>query len=412
MVKIAVMGHGTVGSGVVEVLAKNSEGIERRAKEKIEIKYILDLRDFPDLSYSDKFVKDVNIIINDPEVEIVVECMGGLHPSFDFCMSCLKAGKSVVTSNKEMVAMKGQELLEVAKENNLNFLFEASVGGGIPIIRPICQCMAANEISAVAGILNGTTNFILTKMFEENMSFDDALQLAQNLGYAERNPTADVDGGDALRKICILASLVLGKHVYPDNVYMEGIRNITSEDVQYADRFNAAVKLIGMFKIQDDGRIQISVAPRMVSKANPLADVRDVFNAVCVVGDATDEVMFYGKGAGKLPTASAIVADVIDCVKHRTARKYVYWAPAGENMIADYHDEVCSMYMRICGKNSDELMRIANELCRGCIYVEGINPDEIAIITDSAAYSEHEKTAKALIARGVNVMSAMRTLTL
>lgn len=412
MVKIAVMGHGVVGSGVVEVLTKNSNGIERRAKEGIEVKYILDLRDFPELPYADKFVKDINVILNDPEVEIVVECMGGVNPAFDFCMNSLKAGKSVVTSNKELVAKRGQELLAVAKENNLNFLFEASVGGGIPIIRPLCQCMAANEISAVAGILNGTTNFILTKMITENMSFDDALRLAQNLGYAEKDPSADVDGDDACRKICILASLVCGKHVYPNNVYMEGIRNITLEDVAYAEKFDAAVKLIGMFKVQEDGKLQISVAPRMVSKNNPLAGVSDVFNAICVVGDATDEVMFYGKGAGKLPTASAVVADVIDCVKHRSARKYVYWEPAEENMIADYHEEVCSMYMRLCGKSNDELMTIANELCRECIYTDGVNADEIAIITDVGTYADQEITAKKFLERGVNVISAMRTLTL
>lgn len=412
MVKVAVMGHGVVGSGVVEVLMKNHNGIERRAKEGIEVKYILDLRDFPELPYADKFVKDINVILEDPEVEVVVECMGGVNPAFDFCMSSLKAGKSVVTSNKELVAKRGQELLEVAKENNLNFLFEASVGGGIPIIRPICQCMAANEITSVAGILNGTTNFILTKMITENMSFDDALRLAQNLGYAERNPSADVDGDDACRKICILASLVTGKHVYPDKVYMEGIRNITLEDVAYAEKFNAVVKLIGMFKVQENGKLQISVAPRMVSKSDPLASVNDVFNAICVVGDATDEVMFYGKGAGKLPTASAVVADVIDCVKHRTARKYVYWEPAEENMIADYHEEVCSMYLRLCGKSTDELMTIANELCRECVYTDGVNPDEIAIITDIGTYAEQEAIAKKFLERGVNVISAMRTLTL
>ena len=410
MVKIAVLGHGVVGSGVVEVLMKNHEGIARRAKEEIEVKYILDLRDFPDLPYSDKFVKDFSVIEKDPEVEIVVECMGGVNPAFDFCMRSLKAGKSVATSNKELVAAKGQELLQVAQDNNLNFLFEASVGGGIPILRPISQCMAANEISAVAGILNGTTNFILTKMITENMAFDDALRLAQNLGYAEKNPTADVDGHDACRKICILASLVSGKHVYPDDVYVEGIRNITLDDVAYAEKFNAAIKLIGLFKVQEDGRIQINVAPRMVSKSFPLAGVNDVFNAICVVGDATDEVMFYGKGAGKMPTASAVVADVIDCVKHRKARKYLYWAPAEKGMIADYHDEVCAMYMRLNGKSSDEIMTIANELCRECIYTDGVNEDEIAIITDIAPYSEQEKVARKFLARGVNVVSAMRTL--
>lgn len=412
MVKIAIMGHGVVGSGVVEVLMNNHKGISRRAKEDIEVKYILDLRDFPDLSYSDKFIKDINIILNDPEIEIVVECMGGVNPAFDFCMSSLKAGKSVVTSNKELVASKGQELIKVARDNNLNFLFEASVGGGIPIIRPICQCMAANEISAVAGILNGTTNFILTKMITENMSFDDALRLAQNLGYAEKNPTADVDGYDACRKICILASLVCGKHVYPNDVYVEGIRNITLDDVAYAEKFDAAIKLIGYFKVNDEGKIQISVAPRMVAKSMPLAGVSDVFNAICVVGDATDEVMFYGKGAGKLPTASAVVADVIDCVKHRTARKYVYWEPAEKGMVLDYHDEICSMYMRLNGKSSDDIMTIANELCRECIYTDGVNENEIAIITDVAPYSEQELVAKKFLERGVNVVGAMRTLTL
>ncbi len=412
MVKIAVMGHGVVGSGVVEVLTKNHEGIERRAKEGIEVKYILDLRDFPELPYADRFVKDIDVILGDPEVEIVVECMGGVNPAFDFCMGSLKAGKSVVTSNKELVAEKGHELLKVAQENNLNFLFEASVGGGIPIIRPICQCMAANEISAIAGILNGTTNFILTKMITESMPFDDALKLAQNLGYAEKNPTADVDGFDACRKICILASLVCGRHIYPKDVYVEGIRNISLEDVAYAEKFGAAIKLIGLFKVQEDGRIQINVAPRMVSKKSPLAGVSDVFNAICVVGDATDEVMFYGKGAGKLPTASAVVADVIDCVKHRIARKYLYWDAAQEGLVADYHEEVCSMYMRLCGKSSDEIMTIANELCRECIYTDGVNPDEIAIITDIATYAEQELIAKKFIARGVNVISAMRTLSM
>ncbi len=410
MVKIAVLGHGVVGSGVVEVLMKNHEGIARRAKEEIEVKYILDLRDFPDVPYADLFVKDFSVIENDPEVEIVVECMGGVKPAFDFCMRSLKAGKSVATSNKELVAAKGQELLQTAQDNNLNFLFEASVGGGIPILRPISQCMAANEISAVAGILNGTTNFILTKMITENMAFDEALRLAQNLGYAEKNPTADVDGHDACRKICILASLVSGRHVYPKDVYVEGIRNITLDDVAYAEKFDAAIKLIGLFKVQDDGRLQINVAPRMVSKSFPLAGVNDVFNAICVVGDATDEVMFYGKGAGKMPTASAVVADVIDCVKHRKARKYLYWEPAKKGMIADYHDEVCAMYLRLNGKSSDEIMTVANELCRECIYTDGVNENEIAIITDIATYAEQEQVTKKFLARGINVVSAMRTL--
>ena len=235
MVKIAIMGHGTVGSGVVEVLTTHADSITSRAKQEIDIKYILDLREFPDSPLADRFTKSFDDILNDPEILVVVEVMGGLHPAYDYVKSCLEAGKSVVTSNKELVAAKGAELLKIAQEKNLNFLFEASVGGGIPIIRPMSQCLAANDVVEVAGILNGTTNFILTKMINEDMSFEDALALAQKLGYAERNPAADVEGHDACRKICILASLAYGKHVYPDQVHTEGITNISLADVKYAE---------------------------------------------------------------------------------------------------------------------------------------------------------------------------------
>ena len=316
MANIAVLGHGVVGSGVLEVLTSHAASIAKRAKEEIHVKYILDLKEFPGLPYSDRFTKDFNVILNDPEVQIVVEVMGGLHPAYDFVKACLENGKSVVTSNKELVAQKGAELLAIAQANNLNFLFEASVGGGIPIIRPISQCLAANDVTEIAGILNGTTNFILTKMIREQMNFEDALKLAQQLGYAERNPSADVEGLDACRKICILASLAFGTHVYPDSVYTEGITKITLQDVDFADVWGGVIKLIGSVKKLENGQVHIMVCPMFVHRGSQLASVDDVFNGIMVRGDATGDVVFYGKGAGKLPTASAVVADVIDALKN------------------------------------------------------------------------------------------------
>ena len=289
-----MMGHGVVGSGVMEVLLSHRESIKKRAKEEVRVKHILDLREFPELPYADRFTKDFSVILNDPEVKIVVEVMGGLEPAFSYTKACLEHGKSVVTSNKELVAQKGAELLALAQKNNLNFLFEASVGGGIPIIRPISQCLAANEMTEIAGILNGTTNFILTKMIREHMAFEDALKLAQQLGYAERDPSADVEGVDACRKICILASLAYGTHVYPDGVHTEGITAITKEDVGYADAWGGVIKLIGEVKKLENGRIHIQVAPMFISRESQLANVDDVFNGILVRGDATGDVVFYG----------------------------------------------------------------------------------------------------------------------
>ncbi len=276
MANIAVLGHGVVGSGVLEVLTSHAASIAKRAKEEIHVKYILDLKEFPGLPYSDRFTKDFNVILNDPEVQIVVEVMGGLHPAYDFVKACLENGKSVVTSNKELVAQKGAELLAIAQANNLNFLFEASVGGGIPIIRPISQCLAANDVTEIAGILNGTTNFILTKMIREQMNFEDALKLAQQLGYAERNPSADVEGLDACRKICILASLAFSTHVYPDSVYTEGITKITLQDVDFADVWGGVIKLIGSVKKLENGQVHIMVCPMFVHRGSQLASVDDV----------------------------------------------------------------------------------------------------------------------------------------
>lgn len=362
MAKIAVLGHGVVGSGVLEVLTTHTESITKRAKEEIEVKSILDLRDFPDLPYSGCFTKDFSEILQDAEVNIVVEVMGGLHPAYDYVKACLENGKSVVTSNKELVASKGAELLAIAQENNLNFLFEASVGGGIPIIRPISQCLAANEVSEIAGILNGTTNFILTKMIREQMTFPDALALAQSLGYAERDPSADVEGDDACRKICILASLAFGTHVYPESVYTEGITKIELQDVDFAEVWGGVIKLIGSVKMLESGRIHIMVCPMLVSRESQLSNVDDVFNGIMVRGDATGDVVFYGKGAGKLPTASAVVADVIDCVKHFKARKYLFWEEAKPDYIADFSEAQTSAYIRAAGRNDDAVFAAAESV--------------------------------------------------
>lgn len=359
MAEIAVLGHGVVGSGVLEVLLSHGESIASRAKEEIHVKRILDLREFPELPYHHLFTKDFQDILNDPEIKIVVEVMGGLEPAFTYVKACLENGKSVVTSNKELVAAKGAELLALAQKNNLNFLFEASVGGGIPIIRPISQCLAANEVSEIAGILNGTTNFILTKMIREKMEFQTALELAQKLGYAERNPAADVEGADACRKICILASLSYGTHVYPENVHTEGITNITLADVGYAEAWGGVIKLIGEVKMLENGKIHIEVCPMFISRESQLATVDDVFNGIMVRGDATGDVVFYGKGAGKLPTASAVVADVIDCVKHFKARKYLFWEDAKPDYVEPYEESVQDVFIRGKAADSDAAFEAA-----------------------------------------------------
>ena len=345
MISVAILGHGVVGSGVAEVLLQNAEPIAEKAGDSLVVKRILDLRTFPDLPYADLFTTDFETIVQDEEIRIVVETMGGLHPAYDFVKACLLAGKSVVTSNKELVAAKGDELLAIAKDKNVNFLFEASVGGGIPILRPLSQCLAGNEIESVAGILNGTTNFMLTRMVQDSMDFESALKLAQDLGYAERNPSADVDGHDACRKICILAALAYGKHVYPEQVYTEGISAITPTDVKYAEAIGRVIKLIGQVKRQGD-RIQCMVSPLLISKDNLLAQVSDVFNAVQVCGNAVGEVMFYGRGAGKLPTASAVVGDVIDAAQHLTERKPLSWDAGFSDYVLDHADNECAVLLR------------------------------------------------------------------
>lgn len=344
---VAVMGYGVVGSGVAEVLKKNHDSILKKSMQsELNLKYILDIRDFPGDENESLMIKDFNIILQDESVGIVVETMGGLHPAFEFVSACLSAGKSVVSSNKELVAAKGDVLLRIAEEKNVSFLFEASVGGGIPIIRPLSQCLAANEIDEMYGILNGTTNFILTKMIDEGLDFDTVLRMAQENGYAEKDPTADVEGHDACRKICILASLVYGTHVYPDSVHTEGISKIDLADVEYAKSWGGVIKLIAQAKKVGENRLSALVSPAFVSADSQLANVHDVFNALLVRGNAVGDVVFYGRGAGKLPTASAIVADIIDCCQQDGTKKAYGWTSCTENIVVDYLDQPVALYIR------------------------------------------------------------------
>ena len=349
MVNVAILGFGVVGSGVAEVLATNGPHIDQKVDDLIRLKYILDVRDFPDSPFADKVVHDFSVIENDPEVSIVVETIGGAKAALDFTRRALRAGKSVVTSNKELVAEHGCELLKLAAEKGVSYLFEASVGGGIPILRPLNQCLAANEIEEITGILNGTTNYILTRMIRGGLSFDAALKEAQANGYAEQDPTADIEGHDACRKICILASLAFGRHIYPRQVPAEGITGVTLSDVAWAEACGKKLKLLGRAIRQADGRVCAYVSPHLVDVENPLAWVEDVFNAIAVKGNAIGDVMFYGRGAGKLPTASAVVADVIDAAKHRDEKKRVFWAEGGEDTTVSPDGLASAWYVRGSG---------------------------------------------------------------
>lgn len=407
MVSVAIMGHGVVGSGVAEILTTHKKKLFAGLGEEIYIKKILDLREFPDSPLADRFTKDFDDILNDREIRVVAEVMGGVNPAYDFVKKCLKSGKSVVTSNKELVAAKGAELLDIAKENNVNFLFEASVGGGIPIIRPMSQCLIANNVDEVAGILNGTTNFILTKMITDGMQFDDALKLAQDLGFAERNPAADIEGHDACRKICILASLAYGKHVYPDAVHTEGITKITLDDVKYAETFGCVIKLIGRVKKLEDGKIDIIVAPMLVPKESQLANIDYEFNGIMVRGDCTGDVVFYGKGAGKLPTASAVVADIVDCCKHLKTRKYLYWTDGDSKNILPAQESVNAMYVRVKGL---DIATKAEKIFGGVSIIEKADSadDETAFVTSEITLGEFNEKIAALTNEGAEILSTIR----
>lgn len=351
MAKIAVLGYGTVGSGVVEVLETNKDSITKRAGREIEVKSVLDLRDFPGDPIQEKIVHDVDVIINDPEIEVVVEVMGGVEPAFTFVKRALEAGKSVCTSNKALVAAHGPELLEMAKKRNLNFMFEASVGGGIPIIRPLNQSLTADEITKITGILNGTTNYILTKMDKEGSTYEETLKEAQELGYAERNPEADVEGFDACRKIAILTSLAYGSTVKFEEIRTEGITKITTKDFKYAGKLGYVVKLLAT-SCKENDKVYAITAPFMINSTHPLYNVNDVLNGIYIHGNVIGNVMFFGAGAGKLPTASAVVADVVDSVKHKGKNVMTVWS-VEKLELGDADDEVRKFFVRVKGNVSD-----------------------------------------------------------
>ena len=349
--KIGIMGFGVVGSGVGEIVGNSPDGLASRAGEAVEIASILDLRDFPDSKYK-CFTKDFNDILNNPEIEAVIEVMGGTKPAYEFTKQLLLAGKHVITSNKELVAKHGTELLKIAKEKNVNYLFEASVGGGIPIIRPLYSSLSANDLTDILGILNGTTNYILTQMIKDGESFADALKGAQEKGYAEKDPTADVEGYDTCRKIAILSSLAFGKYVDSEDIDTEGITKITLQDVAYANAMGGVIKLLGMSSKVENG-VYARVCPAILKKEHPLAGIDDVFNGIMVKGEGLGDVMFYGRGAGSLPTASAVVSDLIDVVKHRNKHIILGWTEGEDGYLLSSADQMFRFYIRLSGSDAD-----------------------------------------------------------
>lgn len=399
--KIAIMGYGVVGSGVAALLKKNAGIIRENTGAELELKRILDIRDFENDEFSCLMTKDFTDIENDDEIDVVVETMGGLNPAFDFVSRCLKKKKHVVSSNKELVAEKGSELLALAEEAGVNFLFEASVGGGIPIIRPLTRCLAGNRISALAGILNGTTNFIMTKMITERSDFSEALALAQKLGYAEKDPTADVEGIDACRKICILASLAFGSHISPSCIHTEGITKITLSDVELAERFGYVIKLIAQAKMLENSKVAIMVSPALVKRSSMLSMVNDVFNACLVRGDQTGDVLLYGKGAGKSATASAVVGDIIDCSDNSEKRKVFGWKKEACGLVEDYLNVPVRLFVRT-GNSEKEKILSAFENAE---IIENSDKNELAFITDEAAEG---KLRDSLSASGLEVLSVLR----
>jgi len=385
MINIAVLGYGTIGSGVVEVLKLNGDSICKRAGDRINVKYVLDIREFPGDPVMEVLVHDADIILNDPEVKIVVEVIGGTEPAYSYVKEALLKGKSVVTSNKELVAKYGAELIDIAKERNLNFLFEASVGGGIPIIRPLNQSLTADEIIEITGILNGTTNYILTKMTDEGTDFDTALKKAQSLGYAERDPSADVEGYDSCRKIAILSSLAYGMHVDFEDIYTEGISKITDIDIKYAKALNARIKLFASSIRDENDRVYAMVAPVMIRANHPLYSVNDVFNGIYIRGNVIGDVMFYGSGAGKLPTASAVVADVVDCAKHLNKNIWTIWS-SKKLELTDFDNVKSRFFVRVSGNeySFDDIRDLFGEIEKVPEVVE----NELAFITPEISEKE------------------------
>lgn len=399
MIKIAILGYGTIGSGVVEVLNTNSESIAKRAGDGIEVKYILDLRDFPGDPMEDKVIHDYDVIANDPEVEVVVEAMGGVEPAYTFVKRALLAGKNVTTSNKALVAKHGAELIAIAKEQNINFLFEASVGGGIPIIRPLNSSLTADEIEEITGILNGTTNYILSKMTFEGLEFADVLKDAQSRGYAEADPTADVEGYDACRKIAILTSLVCGQQVDFEDIYTEGISKITADDIKYAKAMGLVIKLLATSRKTKEGYCAM-VAPFMLSQQHPLYSVNDVFNAIFVHGNVLGDAMFYGSGAGKLPTASAVVADIVDIAKHLHKNILISWSSKKMDLVDKGRSE--SRFFVRSAQDKEKVQSLFGEV--EFVEVPQIS-GEVGFLTGKMSEEEFEKKAD-----GLNVIQRIRVV--
>ena len=392
--KAAIMGYGTIGSGVYEVLDKNCKSVEKKAGEPIEVKYILDLREFPGSPVEKLVIHDVEQIVNDPEIGIVVETMGGTKPAYEFVKRCLLAGKHVVTSNKALVAAHGTELIRIAAEKNISFLFEASVGGGIPIIRPLVESLGGEEILEISGILNGTTNYILTKMNEEGWSFEEALKRAQELGYAERNPEADIEGYDTCRKIAILTAVATGKEVNYEEIPTQGITKITSMDSSYAAHMGAAIKLFGT-SVNKDGKIYLEVAPVLVDAKDPLYAVTDVFNGILVVGNMLGASMFYGSGAGKLPTASAVVADVVDCAKNKGRNIMMSWSEEKLDLL-QIDDVKSRFFVRVSGHAAERQSEIEELFGKAEIVAVPSLSEEFAFITGEITEQEYREKAEKL----------------
>ena len=392
MINVAILGYGTVGSGVFEVIRTNNESISKRVGEKVNVKYVLDIKDFPeDDPVHEVLCRDFNVILNDPEVQIVVEVLGGVNPSYNWAVECLKKGKSVCTSNKELVAKHGAELIALAKENNANFFFEASVGGGIPVIRPINQSLTADEITEITGILNGTTNYILTKMTEEGVDFDTVLKDAQEKGYAELHPEADVEGYDACRKIAILTSLAYGKQVDFEDIYTEGITKITDADIKYAKAMGKSIKLLGTSRKVGD-EVFAMVSPMMIGEEHPLYSVKDVFNAIFINGNMVDNVMFYGRGAGKLPTASAVVGDVVEAARNLGRTLPLLW-DAEKLELGSTDNFEHAFFVRVDAKETVKAIEAAfGEVT--FITIDG-HVDEIAFVTPVMKEKDFREKAKA-----------------
>jgi len=392
MINIAVLGYGTVGSGVVEVINTNHDSINKKAGEEINIKYVLDLRNFPGDPIQEKIVHDYEVIINDPDIQIVVEVMGGIEPAYTFVKRALESGKSVCTSNKELVAKHGLELLKIARDKDINFLFEASCGGGIPIIRPLNSSLTADEIDEITGILNGTTNYILSEMSTKGSEFEDVLKDAQEKGYAEQNPEADVEGYDACRKIAILSSLAFGRHVNYEDIYTEGITEITAADIKYARKLETSIKLLATSKKVGDG-FYAMVSPVMINASNPLFSVNGVFNAIFVHGNVLGDAMFYGSGAGKLPTASAVVADVVDAAKHLHRNIMMNWSSKKLNLM-DISQVEARFFVRIKGTKVQRIEEVNRRFGQVQTIELPDEPDEFAFITPAMTEADYHAKAE------------------